>query len=187
MFILMLNAFIIRQQIYFYINMYMFFKGLENKTQKKKIYLCFHKNSFFYKNVNFYLTQTLFTNLLPQRFIKKLVTLFTNVFLGGGNVLFMNHNNNYNYLPISNKILFSRSSKYLLKFIKFFNVGVIIHMDLKRKNFIFKKMFRYKLINISLNNVIVSNNLDIKINLPNSELTNYLVYLFSLNFYLKCR
>lgn len=165
----------------------MFFRNLENKIQKKKIYLCFYKNSFFFKKTNFYLTQTLFINFLPKKFIKKLTVLFTNVFLSNSNVLFMHFNQNYNYLPISNKILFSRSSKNLLKFIKFFNVSVILHMDLKKKNFIFKKMFRYKLINISLNDVIISDNLDIKINLPNLELTNYLVYLFSLSFYLKCK
>lgn len=104
-----------------------------------------------------------------------------------GNVIFMDFNLNFNYLPITNIELLSRSKKNLQKFLNFFNVRVVIFFDLKKKNFLIKRLAKFKLINVAVSNNLINNNFDVFLNLPNTHLTHYIIYLHVLNLYLKLK
>jgi hypothetical protein len=99
----------------------------------------------------------------------------------------MDYNHNYNYLPLNNSILFSRSTKKLPKIIKYFNIGVILYFDLKNKKFIFKKVSNQKIINISLTNLTTSKKFDLSLNFCDTKISNYMIYLLILNTYLKVK
>ena len=101
--------------------------------------------------------------------------------------MFMDFNFNFNYLPILNNELLTRSKKNLQKFLTFFNVKVIIFFNLKKKFFLIKKFTKFKLINISVNRSLTGNNFDVFLNLPNTPLIHYLVYIYTLNLYLNIK
>ena len=122
---------------------------------------------------------------LNKNILTKFKLLIDILFSGKTNLLFVDYNYNYNYLPISNKILFSRSSKNLVKTIKFFNVSAIIFLNLNKKKFILKKFIKFNLINISSNFLIKSPAIDFCLNLPNSNFYNYLLFIFILESKLK--
>jgi len=112
-----------------------------------------------------------------------LFTLFSN----NKNIVFINYDYNYNYLPISNENFFNRSNKYLQKLFIYFNVGAIIFFNLNKKKFIIKKLHKFKLINISLDSNLLDKNFDIFIDVPNTPLTHYLTYIYTLNLYIKIK
>jgi len=103
------------------------------------------------------------------------------------NVLFVDLDNNYNYLPFNNSIIFNRSSTQLYKTLKYFNVNVILYMNIRKKDFFLKKLFNLNCINISSNIDLNRSSVDLFLELPNSKLTNYLVYIFTIGLYLKIK
>lgn len=125
----------------------------------------------------------LFTFILGSC-VNKLVSLLQNIFHINKNVLFIDFNTNFNYLPITNNTLFSRSSKYFNKFLKYFDVSVIFFFNLSKKKFIFKKLFSNKVVNISIDKNTFSTKFDLNLNLNRSNLTSYVLYLLVMNVYL---
>jgi hypothetical protein len=125
----------------------------------------------------------LFTFTINNNFYK-LIALFQNIFSINKNILFVDYYYNFNYLPITNQILFSRSSKYFNKFLKYFDVSVVLFLNLKKKKFIFKKLFSNKVINISSDKNTFSKKFDLYLHIPKTELTNYILYLSIMNIYL---
>ena len=103
------------------------------------------------------------------------------------NCVFLNYENNLNYLPISNKILFGRGNRQLYKTIKFFNVNTFIYLNMGKKLFTFNKLASFKLINISSNNHLNNTKIDVNLNLPNTVFYNYLTYIIVINLYLKAK
>jgi hypothetical protein len=132
-----------------------------------------HNYSFFDKIFNKYL-------------FKKLVFLLINLFSFKKNLLFVDLDTNYNYLPINNNIIFNRSSSKLYKLIKYFDVALIFYINLKKKKFIFKKLYSCNVLNVSLSNNFVKDKFDLHIDIKN-KLTMYMFYLFVLNFYIKVK
>lgn len=119
--------------------------------------------------------------------VSKLFNLINTLFLFNKNIIIVDYNYNYNYLPIDNKNILNRSEKHLQKLLTYFNIGSVIFFNLNKKNFLIKKLFKFKLISISLNRDFCGNNFDISINLPNNPITHYLIYTNILNNYLKIK
>ena len=103
------------------------------------------------------------------------------------NILFIDFNFNFNYLPITNSTLFSRSSRSFNKLLKYFNVSVVFFFNLNKKKFIFKKLFSNKVINISLDDSTYSKKFDLNIPTTNNNLVNYILYLFVVNVYISLK
>jgi len=115
------------------------------------------------------------------------LALLHNIFSFGGNVVFVDFNFNFNYLPLQNQDFFSRSNKKLKKLLDYFNVKAIIYFNLSKKQFIVKKLYKYNLINISCNNDLISKNFDLSINTENTHINHYLTYIYILSFFLKIK
>lgn len=99
------------------------------------------------------------------------------------NIIFIDCNYNYNYLPIENKMLFSRSSVNLIKTFKYFNVAAVVFFNLSNKNYIFRKILNLNCINISFSSIHISDKLDINLNSGNSDILNYLFYVKFIQIY----
>ena len=160
-------------------------KNLFLKKKFKKIQLpCYTNNrtnisfTFNINNNNVYFFKSSFS---------KLFGLINTLFSNNKNIIIIDYNYNYNYLPLSNKNLLGRSEKNLQKLLTYFNIGSVIFLNLNKKLSLFKKLFKFRLINVSLNTELVSSNFDIHIDLPNTPITHYLVYTFILNTYLKIK
>ena len=158
----------------FYTNIKLFIKvpTITNVFKKKK-----HCN---YTIPNYYLQFFFNKNL------KKIFSVLQVVFLSKCNVLFMDFNFNFNYLPISNALLFNRSSKQLSKLIKFFNVGLILVFDLNNKPFYAKKILNLGIITLTSDSCFVQNVLDLNIAV-NNPVYNYTLYITTLQLYLNCK
>ena len=157
---------------------------------KKKNYKLF-KTFFFDKKklIKTFIYKSIPYNLIKfNLFLKKIFFFFVNFINNnynlGYNIIIIDYNTNYNYLPLLNKFLFSRSLQDLYKYIKFFNVNTVIFLDVNKKRFIFKKLLKFKLISISVNSDI-RYNLDLDLNITSTPVTNYIFYLILIYLYLK--
>ena len=158
-----------------------FFKKYTNPLQ-----LCFSKNTDLGNNPVLFAKQTQFGLLLGTK-LTKLTKVLCTLFKLHKNIILVDYNYNYNYLPIQNNDLFSRSSKNLNKCIRFFNVAAILFFNLKGKNFILKKLFTNKTINISVSTDTNLNKFDIGLKLQNTKVTHYIIYVYLLNMYLSVK
>lgn len=153
---------------------------------KKIFFLSFSKNDF-YTSISKTNTVFFFSYFNNNPDFKKITNLVSNLLFLNKNVLFIDNNINYNYLPIDNNILFSRSYKKLYKIIRYFNIAVIFYVDLKKKKFVFKKLYNCNLINISISNKFISKKFDLNLGFINNYIHTYLFYLVILNLYLKIK
>jgi hypothetical protein len=117
----------------------------------------------------------------------KLATLLNMLFSNNKNIVFVDYYFNYNYLPVDNLNLFSRSTKYLQKLLVYFNVGAVIFLNLNKKFFLVKKLHKFRHINVSVNSNTFNKKFDISVNLPDTQLMHYLIYTYILNIYLKIK
>jgi hypothetical protein len=160
---------------------------------KKKITkIVFNKLSLGYSNkCNDSVVKPLFRNsffsLVVTNKIVKFTTLLQNLFLLNKNVLFIDYDFNFNYLPIPNPSLFSRSSNMFNKYLKFFDIGVVIFLNIKKKKFIFKKLFSRKTINVSVGFNTFPNKFDLGLTLSENRTTHYILYLLVINTYLSVK
>ena len=127
----------------------------------------------------------LFKYCLSTSITAKLRMLLQCVFLNNKNILFLSDHFNFNYLPIDNKKILKRSAKSFKKIIKYFNVSVVIFIDLKKSIFFYKILQKYKIINITVGKSFCRSDFFIK--LENNDISKYLFYLFILHFYLKIK
>lgn len=168
--------------------MYFILNLQQHKTFEKKTFLLdFVKNDFSTKNQKYYTNIFCYNFFEKNSNFKKLIYVVSNLFLLNKNVLFIDSNVNYNYLPIDNKLLFSRSFKKLSRIVRYFNVAVIFYVDLSKKKFIFKKLYNCNVINVSLTNSFVSKKFDLNLNIINNYLYTYLFYLLVINLYLNIK
>lgn len=100
--------------------------------------------------------------------------------------MFVDIDTNLNYLPISNSVIFSRSFSKLYKLIKYFDVSLVFYMNLKKKKFIFKKVYGCNVINVSLSKSLVGTKFDLNLNLKNN-IQLYVLYLFVVSTYIKVK
>ncbi len=156
------------------------------RFKKKKFLINYSKNDFSLYTYNSIPLNCFFFNVFDKFFFKKIFYLLTNLFFTNHNALFVDLETNYNYLPIDNKVLFSRSFSTLHKYIKYFNIGLIFYINLKKKKFIFKKLYGCNLINVSLSNNLIENKFDLNLNIKNN-LHLYVFYLFVVNLYLNVK
>lgn len=125
--------------------------------------------------------------IIPIIFLKRLTSILYYTFKFNNNILFVDADINYNYLPINNGIMFNRSSTNLYKTAKFFKVSTIFYLNIRKKDFFLKKLFNLNCINICPNNDLNKSNVDLYLKTPNSKITNYLVYIFTMGLYLKIK
>ena len=118
--------------------------------------------------------------------LSKLTTTLVKLLSFNVNILFIDISQNYNYLPISQSDILSRSKKNLRKLIKFFNIGIVLFLNVGDKIFLVKKFNNLGTISIS-SNVTKKNTLfDFTINIThNNPLHYYIVYLYTINILLK--
>lgn len=172
-------------------SIYLFIRICTNKihinTLNKKLQLNFHHNEISKNHVPIFHPKQNLLNFFFQNKFKGLTTTLYNTFFLNKNILFVDYVCNYNYLPIENNDLFSRSYKNIHKIIKFFNISVIVYLNLNKKNYSFKKLHNTKLVNVSLSISNISKKFDINLDLPNNLITQYLVHLYVLSIYLKVK
>ena len=74
--------------------------------------------------------------------LKKIQILLYTLFKNSYNIVIVDVNYNYNYLPITNKEIFShKPHKNLKKLLKYFNVGCVVFFDCGFKKKAIKKVF----------------------------------------------
>ena len=172
---------------YCFINKYIFlyklffFKILKSNSLKLKIALPTNKipskfNYSFIKNFIY----------IPKSFYH-ISNVLQKFFLLNKNVLFVDYNYNYNYLPITNNFIFKRSKKDFYKLLKYFNVGIVIYLDIKKKDFFLKKIFNNSIINICGSDDFFSKKVDFNLNLPNNLVYNYILYIIIMDIFLKTK
>ncbi len=168
--------------MYIYFSLFFFLKKIPTKFIFNKLKISFsgNNNSFLFKPL---FSNKLFGFTINNNF-NKLIKLFQNILTLNKNILFIDFNFNFNYLPVTNTILFSRSAKSFNKVLKYFNISFVVFLNLNKKKFIFKKLFSSKVINISTDNNTFSNKFDLNLSLPQNKLINYILYLCVMNIYL---
>ncbi len=174
--------------LYIYLKFYNFLlnKGFK-KFEKKKFLLEYSKNDFFILKINHISCNYSFFNKIINKYVfKKLTFILSNLFYLNKNLLFVDVDTNYNYLPIKNDVLFNRSFSKLPKLIKYFDIALIFYINLKKKKFIFKKLYNCNLINVSLTSELVDSKFDFSLPFKD-KLSIYVFYLFVLNFYIKVK
>jgi hypothetical protein len=127
------------------------------------------------------------TIFLENKFIMDFIFLLNSLFFFNKNILIVDFFNNFNYLPLNNETIFDRSSKKLSKIIKYFNINAVVFLNINKKKFIFKKLFNFKLLNISSNRSYEKNKFDFHFDIPNTKLHSYIVYLIILKLYLRVK
>ena len=125
--------------------------------------------------------------MLMQDKVNKLLNFLLHTLSLKKNLIFVDYDINYNYLPISNSLLFSRSKKNLHKLIKYFDISIIIFFNTNSKLFTVKNLLKLKLINISSNNTFLEKNVDFCLNIPNNYIYNYIIYILVIKLYLKIK
>lgn len=168
--------------VYIYLNLFSFLKKVPTKILFIKL------NLNFSNNYNHSIIKPLFKGNFPFFFLTSKTTKFINllqvVFSLKKNILFVDYDFNFNYLPITNSSLFSRSSKNFNKYLKFFDINVILFINLKKKKYIFKKLFSKKTINISAGYHTHTDKFDLSLNLSENKVTHYILYILILKTYL---
>ena len=151
-----------------------FFKQKNNNKIKSNLY--FLKNNFFFKTNN---NNNLFKFLFPNRFFKNIISLLLLLIGTNVNFLFLDENQNYNYLPVGVAYL---DKKNIYKTIKFFNIKVLLFLDIKPNKI--KKFFDFKLINITTTNNIMHKNMDFFYKFKNLKIFHYILYILVLGTYI---
>lgn len=148
------------------------------KILKKKI--LFSRNIFFYKTqFNVFLARALQTNTFLR-----LAGLLEILFRENKNVIFIDYNYNYNYLPLDNKILFKRSLKNLSRIKIFFDISLVFFFNIQNKHYTFCK-YKKNLITVGLKKENNTHLFDILIDLPCNNVYYYMLYLLTMNTYMK--
>jgi hypothetical protein len=149
------------------------FKQYKQQQNIKKI--AFSKNNFHIfkkfntiKKVNFFFKNSILKNIL---------LFLSNLFSIGINFLVIDKSHNYNYLPIKNTHL---SGYNIYKTIKYFNVKVLLFLDLKPKQI--KKFICFRLLNIITTKN--SSYVDFFPKIQNIKVFHYIIYIHILNLYI---
>jgi hypothetical protein len=117
----------------------------------------------------------------------KLLPILYTIFKVNGNIIFVDFNFNFNYLPLQNYNFFCRSKKKLQKILNYFDVRAIIYFNLNKKQFILKNLYKHKMINISCNANLIPKNFDLSLKIPNTYINHYLTYIYILSFFLNIK
>lgn len=172
--------------ILLYFNQNYFFNKIINTQNNNKLQLTFSKNIFL-NNTKSYFIPTIPFKLFFKNRLLGLTKLLFSVFRQNKNILLVDYNYNYNYLPIENQEIFSRSNKNLGKFLKYFNVSVILFLNLNKKKFIFKKLQNHETINIALEGGMYQHKFDLCLNIQNTKIINYMLYIYVMGIYLNVK
>jgi hypothetical protein len=97
----------------------------------------------------------------------------------GFNFLLLDKNQNYNYLPVGKDYL-KKNNFY--KNIKYFNIKVLLFLDLKPNTI--KKFFKFKLLNITTTKIINNKYVDFSFTYKNNTMFHYILYIHTLSLYL---
>ena len=163
-----------------------FFNKISNKNYSNKLQLNFSKNIPNNDQRNYFISHTPFKFLFKNKFFK-FIKLLCSIFEQNKNILLVDYNYNYNYLPIKNSNLFSRSNKNLSKYFNYFNISIILFLNLNKKKFIFKKLQNHKTINVTLGYGMYSNKFDLCLDVQNTKIIHYIVYIYIIGIYLNVK
>lgn len=177
----MINSF------YFFFKTYFLKKFFNFNKFKKQIHLlAFSKNDFNTTN-NLVLTNQnfiYFTNFRLRGDIKKLLYIISSLLVLGKNILFIDNDINYNYLPINNSFIFNRRTNRLTKFIKYFDITMVFYLNLKKKKFVFKKLFNCRTINVCLSTQLLPKKFDMTFSVGKNDFYMYIFYLLVVKSYI---
>lgn len=124
-----------------------------------------------------------FTNFHFKNDIKRLLLLVSNLLTLNKNILFVDSDTNYNYLPIDNSFIFNRCKNKLTKLIKYFNIVLVFYLNLKKKKFIFKQLYNCKTINVCLADQFSPKKFDMSFSVGKNDLYMYIFYLLIVKSY----
>ena len=150
---------------------------------KSKLQLPFTQNTFR-RGTNYTYNSTLYVGILPQKFLRTVTSLVSQVLAVNHNILFVDTKFNYNYLPLDQEMVLSRSHVMTTKTMAFFNIGLVIFLGLGCKTFIFKKFFGGNTVTLAVNSAVNQKYVDIAFNLPDNDFVNYFIYTSVLTTYM---
>jgi hypothetical protein len=180
--------YILINNLHFFIKVYFVWNlCFKKKLEKKEFLLDFSKNDSITPKSVFFRNNLFFISFNNKHDFKKILVIVSNLFFLNKNILFVDRNINYNYLPINNELIFNRTSNNLNKIIKYFNIALIFYLDLKKKKFIFKKLYACNLINVSVSSKLLKNKFDLNLDQINNPVYMYLLYVSVINMYLKIK
>jgi hypothetical protein len=153
------------------------------KTTLKKVNTAFPVN-FATQGHQVFSSNGIIVNLFGGR-LSGLTNLCTNMFALNKNIIFIDCNYNYNYLPLTHKGLTKNSKKAIYRYIKYFNIGSALFFDLKSKKSLEDRFIGFGLINISTGvNTRIS---ELNLRIPNVPLFHYIVTMHVHGIYLKIK
>lgn len=144
-----------------------------NKQLKKNSFNFFFKNSF---NIFFF-------RILKTKAFVSLGIILSNLFKLHKNVLFLDFHENFNYLPFCNNTLFNRSLNNFFKKLIFYNISLVFFFKLKKKSF-FLRRYHKDVISVGVSKNYFDKKLDIVLDLPDTDIYHYCIYLYTMNLYL---
>ena len=146
----------------------------------------FFKNQLYKNSLNFFFKNQfnvfLYKILKTKSFIG-LGVILSNLFKINKNVFFINFHENFNYLPFSKNTLFSRSLNNFFKKLTFYNVSLVFFFRLEKKSF-FLWRYRKNVISVGVGNNFFNKKLDMVLDLPDTSIYHYIIYLYTMNLYL---
>ncbi len=159
------------------------------KNKKKNFFLNYSGNDYKFKNNFLFFNQNflILKSFLLKNNFKKILYIVSTIFTLNKNILFVDINTNYNYLPINNNLVFNRSFKKLTKLIRYYDIHLIFYINLKKKNFLFKKLLNCNVINISLSKKLISKKFDLSFDFDDNYIYMYIFYVFFLKTYLNIK
>lgn len=105
------------------------------------------------------------------------------IFFFTKNVIFFGFNSNVNYLPFNSTIVQKRSSKKILKLLRFYNIGCIVYKNNHYCRYTFSILSKSKIPSVFLNN----NSTLVDFGVQENLISEYLIYVCVLNLYLKTK
>ena len=126
-----------------------------------------------------------FQKIINTKKIANLNSVLYCLFFENKNVLFISDFVNYNYIPIKNVDVLKRSTKGLVRLFKYFNVGLVIFLNVKKLNFFFKILKKYLIINVVVGASFKE--ADFNIDCGSNPIIQYMLYLNTIQVYLECK
>jgi hypothetical protein len=172
----------------FFVKFYFYLNNINCLSfEKKKFFISFSKNDLITTNV-FTNKNVFLLKFFPKNKLLFLINFLSSIFTTNTNILFVDYNINYNYLPLHNDIIFNRSNTKLPKLIKYYNVSLIFYFNLNAKKYILKKLRSLNVVHVSVSDKLLLKKFDFGFNLLNqNEFYSYLVYLLVLKTYLSVK
>lgn len=171
--------------IVFFLKKMLIFKNKTFTQNHHKLYLSYTSDN----KVSFRKSITLWNKpnydfILGFR-LSKLTNLFVHLITFNNEIIFIDYNENYNYLPISQSEIWDRSFKRFYKILKFFKIGAIFFFGMEGKSLFLKRLVSLRILTVSFNNLNKSTLFNYSLPCVSTPLNNYIIYTHFINIFLK--